>query len=454
MAEISLIDGWLPIVLQVLAAIAVLAAIGWRTRMWVPSRAAIAVLAGLVVVGAAYWFYRHQALGEGSGASPVLMWVWIALIGVSLAIAVLGWPGAPWWRRVIALLAVPLTVLCAAVTVNVWTGYLPTVGAVWNRTTGAALPTQVDLATALQMQRDGDRPEHGLLVAITTPAEPSGFAHRDELVYLPPAWFANPRPALPAVLMLGGEFGHPSDWPTTGSAQATADEFAAGHDGYAPILVFADTSGTFSNDTECVNGVRGNAADHLTEAVVPYVISTFGASADPAQWGIAGWSSGGMCALMTTVMHPELFTAFVDIDGLMGPSAGSKQQTIARLFGGDAQAWESFDPATVMTRRSPYPPGLAGWFSIVGDGPPVYRPAGAPAPEPVARDHFNPADGDGIANYLCGVAAAAGIECSVVPQPGEHDFPTAGAVFATALPWLAGRLGTPGVPVAPLPGAP
>ncbi|GAQ36041.1 esterase [Mycobacterium pseudoshottsii JCM 15466] len=40
----------------------------------------------------------------------------------------------------------------------------------------------------------------------------------------------------------------------------------------------------------------------------------------------------------------------------------------------------------------------------------------------------------------------------MVPQPGRHDWPFADQVFARALPWLAGQLGTPGVPRIPLPG--
>ena len=83
--------------------------------------------------------------------------------------------------------------------------------------------------------------------------------------------------------------------------------------------------GRFSNDTECVNGPRGNAADHLTKDVVPYVISHFGVRSDPANWGLIGWSSGGTCALTLAVMHPELFSAFVDLDGQLGPNAGTKQ---------------------------------------------------------------------------------------------------------------------------------
>ena len=36
----------------------------------------------------------------------------------------------------------------------------------------------------------------------------------------------------------------------------------------------------------------GNAADHLTKEVRPYVISRFGTSSDPANWGVVGWSAG------------------------------------------------------------------------------------------------------------------------------------------------------------------
>jgi S-formylglutathione hydrolase FrmB len=306
------------------------------------------------------------------------------------------------------------------------------------------------------MVRRKEKQARGTLVTVTIPSDASGFPHRDELVYLPPAWFASdPPPQLPVVVMVDGEFGQPEDWPTTGGAKHTADAFAATHGGNAPILVFPDTGGQFSNDTECVNGVRGNAADHLTKDVVPYIVSHFGASPDPAHWGIIGWSSGGTCALLTTVMHPEEFSTFVDIDGLMGPNAGSKQQTIARLFGGDENAYTAFDPTSVMIAHGPYP-GVAGWFAVGGSVPTVYRAAGTGSPP---ADPPDPADVDdedhnAVANTLCSLAASLDIECAVAGQDGGHDLGTAARVFAAALPWLAGRLGTPTVVATPLPGAP
>lgn len=452
--NIRLLDGWLPILIQALAAITVGAAVGRRSRRWLLRWLPVCVVVGVAAASSAFWFIRHHALADGP--APVPLWVWVALTGFALAVLVTGWRGIRWWRTVIAVFAVVMCALCAGLAVNTWTGYLPTVEALWSRVTGGDLKDQIDEATAMDMRRRGEQPTHGMLVSVRIPDQGSGFRHRDELVYLPPAWFSGAHPAtLPAVLMIGGEFGWPADWPTTGSAQRAADDFAAAHGGNAPILVFPDTSGEFTNDTECVNGPRGNAADHLIKDVVPYVISKFSASPQAPHWGVAGWSVGGTCALMTTVMHPEMFSSFLYIDGQLGPNAGSKDQTIARLFGGGAAgaaAYDQFDPVTVMKKNAPYS-GMAGLFAVSGRGPTVFR-AAAPGPWPNA----DPPDGNddhlAIANYLCSVASAAGIECAVQPQDGDHTLDTAAQRFTRALPWLAGRLQTPGVPAIPLPGAP
>jgi hypothetical protein len=66
----------------------------------------------------------------------------------------------------------------------------------------------------------------------------------------------------------------------------------------------------------------------------------------------------------------------------------------------------------------------------------------------------NPNDQTAAANSLCATSSANGIKCAVVTQPGKHDWPFAARAFAAGLPWLAGQLGTPGVPIIPLPTAP
>jgi S-formylglutathione hydrolase FrmB len=232
-------------------------------------------------------------------------------------------------------------------------------------------------------------------------------------------------------MMIGGEFNTPADWLRAGNAVKTVDDFAAAHGGNAPVLVFVDPGGEFNNDTECVNGARGNAADHLTKDVVPYMISNYGVSPNRANWGIVGWSMGGTCAVDLAVMHPDMFSAFEDIAGDLSPNSGNKAQTIDRLFGGNAAAYASVDPATVITRHGAYT-GVTGWFDI--------------------NVAANANDQTAAANSLCALGSANGIKCAVVTQPGKHDWPFAAHAFAAALPWMASHIGTPGVPAIPLPG--
>jgi S-formylglutathione hydrolase FrmB len=291
---------------------------------------------------------------------------------------------------------------------------------------------------------------------VNIPADASKFNHRRELVYLPPAWFdTDPPPRLPAVMMIGPQLNTPADWVRAGHAVPIIDDFAATHGGNAPVLVFVDATGAFNNDTECVNGIPGNAADHMTKDVVPYIISNFRVSADRGNWGILGWSMGGTCAVDLTVMHPDKFSAFVDIAGDAAPNVGNKAQTIAALFGGNADKYASYDPSTVITRHGRYR-GVYGWFDVPGAPQSQRRSitaAGIGAVAVGAHDAAaNPEGQDFAANSLCAIGSGHGIRCAVVTQSGRHDWPFAAQSFATALPWLAGRLGTPGVPRVTLPG--
>lgn len=439
-AHTSLMHGWVPIAAQAGTAVAVALALGWRTRRsphaggtprWIVLP--VAGLLGLAAVAGAYWYLADDGLADDS--APPQLWVWIALAGAAAGVLVLGWSGASWWRRGVSVLALPLCLLSAALALNLWVGYFPTVQTAWSQLTAGPLPNEADQATVTAMAARGILPAQGRVLPVTIPADASHFKHRGELVYLPPVWFTqSPPPTLPAVMMIGGEFNTPADWLRAGGAVQAVDDFAAEHGGNAPVLVFVDSGGSFNNDTECVNGPRGNAADHLTEDVVPYVVSRFGVSGDPSHWGIAGWSMGGTCAVDLTAMHPEKFSAFVDIAGDLGPNSGNRRQTLTRLFDGSTEALAKFDPTTVITTHGRYT-GVSGWFAVNDS-------AAAAGSGQLAA-----------AESLCGLGRANGIDCAVITEPGKHDWPFAGQAFASALPWLAGRLGTPGVPWIPLPGA-
>lgn len=452
----SLMHGWLPTAVQVSAATVLAVSVGWRTRRWRIVWVPLAALVGAATAYLTHWYILDRGLSDEP--APWALWLWIALTGVAVTTLPLGWGGARPWRRRAALLAVPLCLVSAGLVLNVWVGYFPTVQSAWTQLTSGPLPDQTDRATVTAMAAKGTRPPHGTVVPVAIPSDASHFKHRGELVYLPPEWFtSSPPPPLPTVMMIGGQFNTPADWTRAGEAVKTIDDFAAAHDGKAPVLVFVDSGGAFNNDTECVNGVRGNAADHLTKDVVPFMVSTFGVDAGRDGWGAVGWSMGGTCALDLTVMHPDLFSAFVDVAGDYFPNAGTKAQTIARLFGGSADAWAAFDPTTVINRHGPYR-DVAGWFAISSDAPPWGRREAVltdgGAIRLAARDAAaNPGNQAAAAYSLCALGRANGIDCAVVAQPGKHDWPFAGRAFAAALPWLAGRLGTPGTPPGPLPDA-
>jgi S-formylglutathione hydrolase FrmB len=80
-------------------------------------------------------------------------------------------------------------------------------------------------------------------------------------------------------------------------------------------------------------------------------------------------------------MHHEIFSAFVDIAGDLGPNTGTNEQTIARLFGGRSDAWADFDPATVIGRHQQYA-ALSGYFAFVVSNHTV-------AAKPLSRAHRN-----------------------------------------------------------------
>jgi S-formylglutathione hydrolase FrmB len=425
-ARMSLMRGWVPVSLQAITVVVLLCAVGWRSRRW-RQLLPLTLVFGVALAVWTHWYVTTA--GVPGDPAPRSLWIWIALTGVAAAVVVVGWRGARWWRRGFSVVAVPLCLLCSALVVNLWIGSYPTVDTAWSQLSVPSLPDRSDRATVTAMQLKGVMPANGAVVPVSIGEHASGFHHRGELVYLPPAWFAsNPPPRLPVVVMFGTEFSTPTDWLRAGNAVKSADAFAAAHGGSAPVLVFADSGGPFNSDTACVNASRGNAADHLTKDVVPAMISDFGVSANRANWGVVGFSAGGTCAVDLAVLHPDVFSAFVDIIGDQRPNWDTRAQTIARLFRGNADKRAAFDPATAITRHGPYH-AVSGWFAVAAGNP----------------------EGRDLAAETCGVGSRNGIACAVVAEPDNHDWPFAANAFAAALPWLAGQLGTAAVPHVPLP---
>ncbi|MGH3724344.1 MAG: alpha/beta hydrolase [Mycobacterium sp.] len=430
----SLIHGWLPVAIQVVAALILVAGVYRRSsswlRVWLPSAALCGVGTGSVT----YWYITSQGMADNP--PPLMLWVWIGFAAAALVLLIAGWTHTRWARRAATALAVPLCLLAAATVLNQWIDYYDTLRLAWAAVSAGPLPDETDLADAQDLKGKGAKAT-GRVVPVEIPADISGFRHRTEYVYLPPAWFAQPAPPeLPVVVMISGAWSTPADWIRQGNAAGALDHYAQSHDGVTPVLVFVDTGGAFNNDTECVNGPRGNVADHITKEVIPYVNSEFGTSPRADHWGVVGWSMGGTCAVDLTITHPEFFHAFVDMAGDLTPNAGTKEQTVQRLYGGDEGQWALFDTLAALHTHGHYQ-DVAGWLDV--------------STTAKIRAGQEQLTGPLAAGRLCEAGRSAGIDCAVVKRTGNHDWVYAQEAFAQAFPWIAGRLGTPGIVRMPLP---
>ncbi|BBZ30862.1 hypothetical protein MMAD_51570 [Mycolicibacterium madagascariense] len=450
---VSLLGGWFPLTVEIVTVVVLIAAVGWRTRRWRLLWLPLAIAIGVVTALAARTYLNSEGLA--GDPAPLRLWIWTAGCAASIAVALFGFRGAHWLRRGLSVLAIPLTMVCALLVLDQWVGYYPSLQRAWGDLIAGPLPDQID-AEGLAALRNTHQ-DTGKLVGVDIPDGGSRFSHRREWVYLPPAWFAGPvAPQLPAVMMIAGEFSNPTNWIRTGNAIPVVDAYAKDHGGEAPVLVFPDSSGSFNNDTECVDGPRGNAAQHLTDEVRPYVVAHFGTSTAPADWGVVGWSMGGTCAIDLAVMHPDLFATFEDIGGDRGPNSGTKQQTIDRLYGGDAAAWDAFDPRTVMARHGPYT-GVAGYFDDSQEPPDDKtrnlpdRPQQRAAPVGFGgHDDANEFREKGALPDLCAAATAVDVGCTLRVYPGYHTWQFAARAFSDGFGWLAGRVHVPAPGPAPM----
>lgn len=408
--SVSLLSGWLPAALRIAAVAAVVVAVSRRDRRWWTRALPVAVVAAvLVAVVVAAVVDDVLAMPE---ELPDETWVWVGVMVFALVTMV--WRGQS-WRRVAAGGALVLAAAAAASTVNAFVGYYPTIGAAFGELAGQPLPSQVG---AGQLQTVDPETQRGRVVPVFIPDNYSHFTHREEFVYLPPAWFRpGKKDPFPVVEMIGAEFSTPENWIRAGNAIDTEDTYAAHHHGRAPILVFADASGGFTVDTECVDGPHGNSETHLVRDVPAYISAHFGVAA--TGWGVAGWSMGGTCAVDLAVEHPEVFSRFLDISGDLGPNIGDETKTIATLYGGSRAAWATHDPLTVLGHHHRYH-DVSGVFA---DGTREHRTTEA-------------------AYRLAAACRADGIQAEVIIRPGGHNWQFGAQEFTEALPSLA-ETGTP-----------
>ena len=337
-----------------------------------------------------------------------------SVAGVTLVVIVIAVVLRHRMNRIVTVAAWVLVVVLLAGNATGWVNrhfdYMRTLDDLFGR-------TAQDESSVAAIARQRAVPSHGQVITIPIPATTSGFVARDALVYLPPAWFENPRPQLPVIELLAGEPGATDNWTQGGLADVTSDAYAKTHMGLAPVLVMADNNGSDTADTECV----GKVERYLTVDVPRFIAARFGTAMGPAKWAIGGLSEGGMCGLMLSLRHPEQYRTFLDFGGLLGPrdsNGNTIGDTVQAYFNGDHSEFAAHEPLDIL--RTGRFDKLGGWFEVGSDDS-----------DPLAAQRA-----------LVPAATAAGVTtCSVVVPGGEHTFQLWTAAFKASLPWVAARLG-------------
>jgi enterochelin esterase-like enzyme len=276
-----------------------------------------------------------------------------AAVGVALANLL----RTRWWRKVVALFSVVVTLVSLALVINADFGQYRTLADATGRSysEAAVLPDSHSAGVPLaEWRAPSGLPERGMSGHISIPATTSGFPARDAYVYLPPAAYAPHPPALPVILALSGQPGEPADLFRAGRVEQILDSIAADHHGVAPILVAADQLGSPTSNPMCVDSGLGNSETYLTVDVPAWIRTHLPVSTDTAAWTVAGFSQGGTCAIQLGAGHPELFGTIIDISGEEAPTLGSPQKTIDEGFTGDEQAYEAATPAGLLSAHAPY----------------------------------------------------------------------------------------------------
>ena len=259
----------------------------------------------------------------------------------------------------------------------------------------------------------------GRLYSTDIPGTISKFHARNAWVYVPAIATTDPNALnLPVLVLLAGYPGAPTDWLHGVNLVANMNAFAKQHHGITPIVVVADDTGSQFNDTECVNSPRGNVETYLAQDVPNYIEAHFPVSDNPANWAVGGLSMGGTCAVMLSLMHPNVYQTFLDMSGESGPGLDSQAQTIQTLFNGSLTAWQDHQPLYLLQHHK-YTIG-AGFFAT----------GNADTPETI---------NDTRQLYLA--AKRAGLNTVYETVQGPHTFNVFTQIFTDALPWLSNQAG-------------
>ncbi|WP_223690427.1 alpha/beta hydrolase [Leifsonia poae] len=387
------------------------------------SAVVIGALLGLFVI----WLFGDVMDVFGVELTPVTrMWTAIGFAGLALALVNLF--RSRWWRKVIAVLSIPVFLIAAGAGINVDFGAYRNLDDALGVVPYKALTIHSERGEVANIGTDYEKtwtppasvPARGEIGTVRIPATTSGFPARKAIVYLPPAALTAAPPVLPVLYAFAGQPGAPADVFTAGHIATTMDQYAAKHGGIAPIVVAADQLGGAGRNPMCVDSAAfGKSATYLLKDVPAWIKAHFRVSSDPAAWSVFGYSQGATCAVQFATGHPDQFGSALASSSELGPTLGAESTTVTKGFGGSKKAYEAAQPAALMKAGAPFTNTLIVFG--VGQDDAKYL---------------------AFAKTLDAEARAAGITSDLLVSPGSaHDWNTVRYTLVHGFPLIAAHLG-------------
>lgn len=209
-------------------------------------------------------------------------------------------------------------------------------------------------------------------------------AARPLWVYTPPGYDADRSCRYPVTYLLLGYAGTLPVWrnrtPYRRPVPETADGIFARGEAPPMILVFVDAWTTYGGSQFVDSPGTGRYHSYLCEEIVPWVDAHYRTLADREHRALAGKSSGGLGAMITPMLRPDLFGAFATHSG----DSLSEAQYIPhflmaarhlRAYDGDIRRWwDDFRSRVAFTKdedlRLLELLGVSACFSPAPDGTP------------------------------------------------------------------------------------
>jgi enterochelin esterase-like enzyme len=180
------------------------------------------------------------------------------------------------------------------------------------------------------------------------------------LVHLPVGYDdpANANRAYPVIEALHGYPGSPDEWTKGGIHIVSALDALSRHRQIRDAVIVApQIEFPAGADTECVNGKSGQpqVETWLAQDVPAAVSQRLRLEHGPDSWATIGFSAGGWCAAMLTMLHPDVFGAGIVLGGYMAPDFGHAYVP----FGPGDPLFRRYD---LVTQAAQSPPPVALWL--------------------------------------------------------------------------------------------